>query len=278
MPPPQALPQLPQWVAVVRSASQPLLGLPSQLAQPRVHVGAHARLPAVPPQLVVPCELATLQEPHAAVVLSCVSQPGEAVQFPQSASQAPIVQVPVEHEAEAWRNEHATPQSPQSVTVRMLRSQPSFGFWLQLLYPVLQLGRHAPAVQAVVPFAFEQLTLQAPHAAVVPSSVSQSPPATQSPQPASQPVNVHVPVAHDSAPWANEQAAPQSPQSSKGGADGRTFVSQPLSGLPSQLLYPVLHTGLQPPAVHAFVPLTALQASPRPRQFDTVPSVVSQPA
>jgi hypothetical protein len=135
VPVPQVLPQLPQCVAVVRSASQPLLGLPSQLPQPAEQLGAQARLPALPPQLVVPWEFVhwTLQDPQAAVVFSCVSQPGDAVQLPQSTSQAPIVQVPVAHEAVACRNEQATPQSPQSVTVRMLRSQPSFGFELQLL-------------------------------------------------------------------------------------------------------------------------------------------------
>jgi hypothetical protein len=65
---------------------------------------------------------------------------------------------------------------------------------------VLHVGAQTPAVQAVVPLAFEQVTLQAPQAAVVLSCVSQSPPATQSPHPASQPVRAHVPVAQDSAP------------------------------------------------------------------------------
>ena len=63
----------------------------------------------------------------------------------------------------------------------MLRSQPSFGFELQLLKPVLQVGTQTPAAHAVVPFALLQATLQAPHAAVVVSDVSQSPPGTQSP-------------------------------------------------------------------------------------------------
>jgi hypothetical protein len=40
-----------------------------------------------------------------------------------------------------------------------------------------------------------------------------------------------------------------------------------------------LQTGLQPVvALQVFVPLTGLQASPQPRQFDVVPRVVSQPA
>jgi len=155
--------------------------------------------------------------------------------------QAPIVQVPVLHDAAAFANEHGTPQSPQSVVVRMLRSQPLFRFESQLLKPVAQLGAQAPDVQAVVPFAFVHCTVQEPQAAVVLSCVSQSPPAVQSPQPASQPVITQLPVAHDSPPCGKAQATPQLPQS----LSVRTSRSQPLSGFVSQLRQPVSQVGVQ---------------------------------
>jgi hypothetical protein len=52
---------------------------------------------------------------------------------------------------------------------------------------------------------------------------------------------VHVPVAHDSAAFANEQGAPHAPQS----ASVVVGVSQPSSGLPLQLAKPAAHVGTQ---------------------------------
>ena len=46
------------------------------------------------------------------------------------------------HDADAFGKEQATLQSPQSVSVRMLRSQPLSGLPSQLLKPLLQLGVH----------------------------------------------------------------------------------------------------------------------------------------
>ena len=76
------------------------------------------------------------------MVPSCTSQPFEALlsQLAKPALQLPSAQVPVEHEAPAWLNEQATLQSPQSVSVRMLRSQPLSGLPSQLLKPVLHDG------------------------------------------------------------------------------------------------------------------------------------------
>ena len=149
--------------------------------------------------------------------------------------------VPVPQEAPAFGNEQGTPQSPQSVVVRMFRSQPLFGFESQLLKPVLQLGLQAPPVHCVEPFEFVHWTLHEPQAAVVLSWVSQSPPGVQSPQPESQPVITQVPVVQDSPPWAKLQGTPQFPQFVR----VVTLVSHPLLGFESQLRQPVSQVGEQ---------------------------------
>jgi hypothetical protein len=81
---PQVTPHAPQALGVLSAASQPLLGFPSQLPKPVLQVGLQTRLPALPVQAVVPLEFVhcTLHAPQAATVLSCVSQPGDAVQSP----------------------------------------------------------------------------------------------------------------------------------------------------------------------------------------------------
>ena len=150
--------------------------------------------------------------------------------------------VPEVHDSEAFGKSQGTPQSPQSLSVRMLRSQPLFRFESQLLKPVAQVGTQAPDVHAVVPFMFVHCTAQEPQAAVVLSCVSQSPPTgEQSPQPASQPVITQLPVVHDSPPCANPQTRPQLLQS----LSVLTSRSQPLSGFESQLRQPGSQVGVQ---------------------------------
>jgi hypothetical protein len=77
-------------------------------------------------------------------VPSCTSQPFEAFvsQLAKPAVQLPNVHVPVPHDADAFGNEQATLQLPQSVSVVTLRSQPLSGLESQLLKPALQLGVH----------------------------------------------------------------------------------------------------------------------------------------
>jgi hypothetical protein len=81
---PQLTPHAPHALGVLSAASQPLFGFPSQLPKPVAQLGVQTRLPALPVHAVVPLEFVhcTLQAPQAATVLSCVSQPGEAVQSP----------------------------------------------------------------------------------------------------------------------------------------------------------------------------------------------------
>ena len=88
---------------------------------------------------------------------------------------------------------------------------------------------------------------------------------------------VHVPLAHDSAAFVKEHGAPHVPQS----VTVVVGVSQPSSGLPLQLAKPAAHVGAQSyvpgmPA-HIVVPFAFVQVLPQLAQFETVPSVVSQP-
>jgi hypothetical protein len=139
---PHTLPQAPQAAVVVVLVSQPSLGFPLQLPQPASHTGAQANEPALPPHDVVPCEFVQVspQAPQFAGVPSWVSQPGDVVQLPNPAEQLESAQLPVLHEVTAFGKEQVTPQSPQSVLVRISRSQPLSGLPSQLLKPVPQLG------------------------------------------------------------------------------------------------------------------------------------------
>jgi hypothetical protein len=127
------VPQAPQLVAlVVMSVSHPLLGLPSQSAQPAEHVGAHA--PAL--QLVEPWALEQ-EVPHApqfAVVVRLVSQPSEAnpLQLPYPGLQE-IEQAPNEQDGVPLVELHTVLQPPQLLTlVCVLVSQPLLGLLSQL--------------------------------------------------------------------------------------------------------------------------------------------------
>lgn len=131
----QTVPQEPQLdVLVFRFASQPFTAFESQLAKPELQTGWHAE----PEQLVVPFRF--VQElPHApqlaSVFVRFVSQPFRALpsQLPQFEVQVPSVQVPVPQLSAALARSQTVLQSPQSVSVAMLRSQPLFWFPSQLL-------------------------------------------------------------------------------------------------------------------------------------------------
>jgi hypothetical protein len=70
----------------------------------------------------------TQPAPHAeqfVVVFACVSQPGDPTeQSNQPGSQLVTEQVPLPQDSVACGKSHATPQSPQSASVRMFFSQP----------------------------------------------------------------------------------------------------------------------------------------------------------
>jgi hypothetical protein len=231
------LPQTPQALAVVRSASQPLLGLPSQSPKPPVQTGAQTLLLAL--QDVVPCEFEHTS-PHAEQfvdVPSGVSQPFAVLpsQLAKPALQLANVQVPLAHDAVAFGSEHGVLQSPQSVSVRMLRSQPLSGFESQLLKPALHEGEHTyeptDPVHVLLPFCATQASPQEAQLLFVPSCVSQPALALQSAKPAPQPVSTQAPDVQEALPCGALHGTPQAPQS----VSVLSGVSQPLSGFASQL-------------------------------------------
>lgn len=167
-------------------------------------------------------------------------------------------------------------QSPQSVSVRTLRSQPLSRMPSQLFQPALHVGEQpVVGLHAVVPLSLVHTSLHERQCAGVPSWVSQAgAPATHSAKPAAHVVEVHMPLPQVSAEFGMSQSEPQAPQSVSVQID----VSQPFAGFASQLSQPVLHMYWQP-----FVPLQLTwpcafeQPLPHERQFVSVPSGVSQP-
>jgi hypothetical protein len=275
----QTTPHAPQSVSVRMFFSQPLLGLPSQLAKPTAHVGTH--VPAV--HTFVPLIWAHA-EPHAlqlaALVFRLDSQPfaATASQLPKPALQAPRTQAPAVQLAPAFANVQVVPHAPQLVTVAFrFVSQPFAPLPSQSPQPALQLGTHAPVVQAVVPCAFAQAFPQDPQlATVLFRFVSQPSDARplQLPKPTLQAPSVHTPAGHVSAAFARSHTAPQPPQS----VSVAVLFSQPLAAMPSQLAKPALQTGTQLPDGQLVVPLPFVQAEPQLPQFATVFSDASQPS
>ncbi len=118
-------PQTPQLAASERSVSQPLAATPSQSPNP----GLQAPSVQTPAGQLAEARASVQGMPQAlqfVTVSSELSQPFErsVSQSPRPAVHVSNVQVPVVHEAAAPANAHGTPQSPQSVVVRVLVSHP----------------------------------------------------------------------------------------------------------------------------------------------------------
>jgi hypothetical protein len=161
----QLLPQPPQLpVLVLRFASQPFCGLPSQFANPELQVGA--QVPAA--HVVAPFALVQA-EPHAPqlAVLVCVfvSQPLPTFesQLPKPGSHA-IEQAPREQLAVPFALEHADPQLPQlAVLVLVFTSQPFVETPSQLAKPELHVPSvHVPVGHEALPFGRLQVAPQLP--------------------------------------------------------------------------------------------------------------------
>lgn len=110
----QATPHAPQLVSVFRLVSHPLVGSPSQFANPEAQVGAQTP----PVHVVVPLALEQTvpHEPQfAALVLRFASHPSAASpsQLPKPAAQVRMPHVPDEHVAVAFKSEQTVPQLPQ---------------------------------------------------------------------------------------------------------------------------------------------------------------------
>jgi hypothetical protein len=257
--------------------SHPLTALPSQLPKPELQVGTQA--PEV--HVVVPFALThcVLQAPQFdRLVFVFVSHPFELLpsQLPNPALHVPSVHTPAGQVSDAFARLQATLQSPQSVSVAMLRSQPLLALPSQFLKFAAHVGTHAPAVQVVVPLAFVHCVPHVPQFDVLLSDASQplfwSP--SQLPKPElheiEQDPRLHVGVA-----LAPLQTAPQDPQLPRLVS---VFVSQPLFGLPSQFLKLPLHTGVHTPLTQLVVPFAFEQTMPHPPQLLMSPVVaVSQP-
>jgi hypothetical protein len=149
----QLTPQPPQWLELlVVLTSQPLFGLPSQLAKPGLQLGAHVPFEQATPPFGF--EHGMLQPPQWLVLLRMlVSQPlfGLPSQLPAPAAQLGT-HAPETHAVVPFALLQVTPQAPQLVVVvcRFV-SQPSARLPLQLPQPGAHTGAHAPAVQEVVP-------------------------------------------------------------------------------------------------------------------------------
>lgn len=224
----------------------------------------------------MPCALlhAFAQPAQLDAVPSWVSQPTAAPQSAKPAVQLLWAQIPVAQEALAFGKEQNTPHAPQSVNVRMLVSQPLSGMPSQSLKPASHVGEQPLAVQLVAPCALLHASPHAVQLATVPSWVSQPVAAVQSAKPALQLLAEHTPPPHDSLEFGMSHGCPHEPQF----ATDQIEVSQPFSGLGSQLSQPPLQLGTHPLALQLVVPWAFEQALPHDLQFETVPSAVSQPA
>jgi hypothetical protein len=274
-----AAPQPPQFaVLVFVFVSQPFEALLSQLPNPELHTGAHTPLE----HDVVPFTFVQLfpHEPQLVIVVFVfVSQPFEALpsQLPNPELHVPRVHTPDGHVSLAFARLQAVLQSPQSVSVAMLRSHPLFAFPSQLLKFAEHDGVHAPPVHEVVPFVLVQAVVHEPQC---PASVARftSHPSPLLPLQFPYPllhVIEHEPRLHVAlalAPLHTEPHAPQLPRLTS------VFVSQPLFALPSQLLKLPLQTGVHTPATQLVVPFEFVQAIPQPPQLlESEEVLVSQP-
>jgi hypothetical protein len=166
---PHERPQLPQFEALVRvSASQPLLGSPSQSRKPTLQTKEHA--PALHTAAVFARVGQTML--HAPQLLGSVRV---LVQLPLH-SASPVAQVarqtPVEHSCPAAQTWLQPPQFARSFCV--LVSQPLAASPSQFVKPESHVvSRHAPSVQAALPLLKWHASPQAPQWATLMSGVSQ---------------------------------------------------------------------------------------------------------
>jgi hypothetical protein len=215
--------------------SQPLVGTPSQFANPGSHDEsehdpdaqdsvAWARLHVDP------------QAPQLVRVVSGVSQPSPAspLQSPKPVLHVETPHTPATQFGVPPATGHTFPQVPQlPMLVAVLVSHPLFGFPSQLPNPELQTGAHTPAAHVFVPLLAEHTTPHAPQLVAVVIGVSQpffgSP--SQFANPAAQ-TGAHTPATQLVDPCPLVQVEPQAPQAA---AVVWMFVSQPLVASPSQL-------------------------------------------
>jgi hypothetical protein len=275
----QLLPHPPQlFTPVFRFASHPFVAMPSQLANPVLHVGA--QLPAA--HAVAPFGFVHVV-PHAPqlfrFVCVFVSHPLETLlsQLPNPGSQA-MEHAPSEQLAVPFALLQALPQLPQFATLELVfTSQPLVVTPSQFAKPEEHALRvHVPEGHDSLAFGKLHVEPHAPQFVSVLSDVSQpfaeSP--SQSPRPGLQVETPHTPATQFGVPPAGGHTLLHSPQLLMFVC---VLVSQPFAGLPSQFPEPALHAGTHTPPVQAVVPFEFVQPAPQAPQFVVVVSDVSQP-
>jgi hypothetical protein len=272
----QAVPQVPQFVVVLRGTSQPFEASPSQLPNPALQAmpqepEVHDGVPLValqerpqPPQLV-------------RLLLVSVSQPLPLL--PSQSWNVPVhtgTHAPATHVVVPWAFEQTFPQAPQFVVlVWRFVSHPFAAFASQFPYPEKQVGLQVPPAQAFVPFAAVQT---APHAPQLVAFVVRfvSHPFAAFPSQLANPGlhdGAHEPAEQAVVPFAFVQADPHAPQFA---TLVWRLVSHPLAVVQSPK--PESHAMAQLPAVQLAVPFVLLQVVPHAPQFATLVFVLtSQP-
>jgi hypothetical protein len=230
----QVFPQPPQLESVVRSVSQPLEWVPSQLPQSESQL-VMRQLPVEHSSPACGSEQAVPQEPQLLRVVSVCSQPLESwpSQSPHSESQLPMWQEPPTQEGVAFARLQVVPQEPQSVNVSREVSQPSEAVPLQSSHSESQLPTwQEPPVQSAVACGRPQGVLQEPQSVSVSREVSQPSESTplQLSHSESQLWMWQVSPEQEGVAWSRSQVTPQAPQFC---SESRVF-SQPLVTTPSQ--------------------------------------------
>ena len=229
-----AVPQVPQFVLVLRAVSQPSATMPLQSPHPAAHEPmAHA--PAAHDAVACGSEQTVPQVPQFAGSLEiATSQPFAAVpsQFARPALHAPRTHAPALHVALAPVNVHTRAQEPQLFgSDAVARSHPLLALASQSAYPAAHAPRtHAPLAQVAAACANEHALAHEPQLAgsvAVFTSQPFAPLPSQFAVPAVHVVITHAPLVHV-APAA--QALPHDPQL----AAVVMGTSHPFDAVPSQ--------------------------------------------
>jgi hypothetical protein len=129
----------------------------------------------------------------------------------------------------------------------------------------LHVKPHEPRAQTAVPLTAPHTVPHAPQWLVL-TWVLVSQPLEAMPSQLAYPVahtGTHAPATHEVVPLGLMHCAPHAPQLAELLC---VLVSQPFCGLPSQLAYPLVHTGAHAPAIQEVVPFGFTQVLPHPPQ------------
>jgi hypothetical protein len=176
------------------------------------------------------------------------------------------VHVPLVQDSLALARSHVVPHAPQLARVVNAVSHPLPTRPSQSSKPSLHIvSVQVPVAHDSVALARSQAVPHVPQSDSVISEVSHPfvPMLSQLPKSMSHPVSVHVPVAHDSVPFARLQLTPQAPQS----VSVVMGVSHPSVTSPLQSSHPASHASTQLLTTHEGVALTVLHAASHAPQW-----------